>query len=82
MSPLEKEIDTLVVAEPNTPKTTLIFKAIEDDLFADRHEALEYLKKLMQDENIWIEISKAKNPKKDKKYQRTIDVLKLLEECS
>jgi len=80
MSPLEREIDELIQNDKNnTPQNTLILKALEDGVLKTRpNEVLDFLKSLMVNEKKWIEVSKAKNPKKDKDHQKTIKVLKMI----
>jgi CRISPR/Cas system CSM-associated protein Csm5 (group 7 of RAMP superfamily) len=63
----------------NIPKETLLLKAIKENYFQDRKEALIYLKEYMQQNNLWVEVSKKKNPKKDRNHQRTLEVKELLE---
>lgn len=81
MTPLEKEIDILVHSEPGIPKSTLILKGVENGSFSNKCEALQLLKDLLVQEKSWVEISKAKKPEKDIKYQKTLRVIKLLQEC-
>lgn len=82
MSPLEKKIDELVQNDKaNTPKSTLLLKAIKNKVFeAERLEALTLLKELLVKENKWKEKSTAKKPEKDKAYQQTLEVKKMISE--
>jgi predicted DNA-binding ArsR family transcriptional regulator len=47
----------------------------------DKCEALKLLKEMLIFENKWKEKSQAKKPSKDKTYQQTLKVIKLLKEC-
>lgn len=79
MSPLERKIKELLDATP-MPKTTLILKKINDgtlDEFKD--EAIDLLVATMKKDGEWKEKSAKKNPAKDKEYQKTLEVKKLLE---
>ena len=82
MSPLERKLEELVQNDKaNTPKSTLLLKAIKDNLFEDeRLEALTLLKELLIKENKWKEKSTAKKPEKDKAYQQTLQVKKMISE--
>ena len=82
MSPFERELQKIFEKDPNTPKTTLLLKAIENSEIEQKCEALDYLKKLMLESNEWKESTSAKKPQKDKPYQKTLRVLKLIEKCS
>ena len=82
MSPFERQLQTIFEKDPNTPKTTLLLKAIENGEIEQKCEALEYLKKLMIENKEWKESTSAKKPQKDKPYQKTLKVLKLIEECN
>lgn len=63
------------------PKATLLFNAIKEGIFDEnKHEALIELKKILKNENLWKETSKAKNPKKDKKYLKTLEVIEFINE--
>ena len=82
MSPLEKKLEELVQNDrTNTPKTTLLLNAIKDNLFEDnRLEALNLLKELLIKNKKWKEKSTAKKPQRDKDYQRTLQIMKMIEE--
>ena len=84
MTPLEKKIDVLVQDDKsNTPKSTLLFNAIKNNQFEnERLEALIYLKSLLIEEKKWKENSTAKKPERDKVHKRTLEVVKMLKECS
>jgi len=84
MTPLEKQIDELVQHDKgNTPKSTLLFNAIKNNQFEnERLEALIYLKSLLIEEKKWKENSTAKKPERDKVHKRTLEVAKMLKECS
>lgn len=80
LSPLEQSIESLP-NPANMPQTTLILKAIEDGLLSEfGAEAVEYLISLMKQAGEWKEITQAKNPAKDKEFQKTARVLKLREQ--
>ena len=81
MSPLERKIQPLFDAEPNTPQTTVLLKAIERGTIEEICEALHYLKKLMIASKEWKEKTTAKKPQKDKAYQKTLKVLERLKQC-
>jgi len=81
MNPLEKKIDELIQNDKNTPKSTLLFNAIKNNLFENEcSEALKLLKSLLIDEKKWKENSTAKKPKKDKVYKRTLEVIQMMKE--
>ncbi|WP_020559176.1 type III-B CRISPR module RAMP protein Cmr6 [Thiofilum flexile] len=73
MHPIEREI-----AEFSTTPDAI--KALEANQWSEINQktAAQFLKARMQQEGIWREESKAKNPSKDKDYQRTQVVLKYL----
>lgn len=83
LPPIEREIAELLQAKPNSDKKDYL--VLIDALKAKhwqgekQHIVAERVKQLMQDEKIWKESSAKKNPAKDQDYQRTLDVLKLLE---
>ncbi len=80
MSPLERKIEELLEANPNKSETAdvVIFNAIKNGKLDEyKCEALQLVKEEMQKLKNWIE-----NPKKqNKKYKRTMEVKKMLEEC-
>jgi len=81
MNPLEKKIDELTQNDKNTPKSTLLFNAIKNNLFEDeRSEALKFLKSLLIEEKKWKENSTAKKPEKDKVYKRTLKIIQMMKE--
>lgn len=78
LSPLERKIEELHKQETNMPKSTFLLKAIQNNQFGEQQsEALEILIKLIKEEKRWKEQSTSKNPKKDKNYQLTLQVIKL-----
>ena len=82
MSPCERKFVTLYQKKKHIPKTTYLLNSIESGLFdSEKCEAIQLLKQYMHEENKWKEVSKAKNPNKDKNYQLTIKVLELLKNC-
>ncbi len=80
LSPLEQKLLKLTENNINDSKITILFKAIKEGLFEEeKYEALLKLKEMMQEEGTWKESSDAKRPEKDKKYQRTLEVITLIE---
>lgn len=81
LNPIEKRL--IKIESNNMPKSTLLLNSIKNGLFDDmKYEALLELKRIMQKEKVWKASSSAKNLNKDKKYQRTLDVIKLLQQYS
>ena len=82
MSPIERKLDELVRNDrANTPKITLLLNAIKNNFFENnRLEALNLLRELLIKDKKWKEKSTAKKPQKDKNYQRTLQVIKMMEE--
>ena len=84
LSPIEREIAQLLQAKTNSDKKDYL--VLIDALKArhwqgdDQHIVAERVKKMMQEEKIWKESSAKKNPAKDQDYQRTLEVLKQLEQ--
>ena len=79
---MKRKLEELHEDEKNTPKWTFLLQSIEKGLFNfDKCEALELLKEMLKFENKWKEKSQAKKPSKDKTYQQTLKVIKLLKEC-
>ena len=79
---LEEEIEELIANNPNRNDTDdiVIFNAIKSGkLDRFKAQALELLKNKMQELGKWVEHSK--KPKKDKKYKRTLEVMKMIENC-
>ena len=77
LSPLQRKIEEIPLE--NGSRVAPLLRAIESGEFDEnKKEALEELKKLMIKERVWVEESKAKNPKKDKKHQRTIKVIEMM----
>ena len=82
MSPLDRKIYELQKSNPNPNETIdiILFNAIKRGEFDEiRCEALQRLKEEMIKLKKWVETSK--KPEKDKKYKRTQEVKKMLEEC-
>ena len=78
LTPVDKKLLNFY-NDNNMPKSTLLLKAIKEGIFDDiKYDALVELKDIMQNENVWKEISSSKKPEKDKNYQRTLEVLTLL----
>jgi len=79
LSPLELKLDELSIQNKSMPKTTLILQNIKNkNLDEFRDEALGLLEKLMKANKEWKENPTSKNPNKDKDYQRTLEVKKLM----
>ena len=82
LSPFEMKMFELKKECGNDPFETALLKAIESGYFdEERCEALKYLKNYMIEQKVWVEVSKAKRPERDKKYNRTRKVMELLKEC-
>ena len=82
MSPLDRKILELKKTNPNPNETIdiIIFNAIKKgELDEFKCEALKRLKEEMINLKKWIESSK--KPQKDKKYKRTQEIIKMLNEC-
>ena len=83
MSPLDKLIYELdkQKANPNETIDIVIYNAIKEGKLDEfRCEALKRLKQEMQNLKKWAETSK--KPQKDKKYKRTMEVIKMMEGCT
>jgi len=66
----------------NTPKYTLLLQEIKKGAFDScKCEMVTYLKELMQDAKKWKETTSSKKPARDNEYQKTLEVIKLIEEC-
>jgi CRISPR type III-B/RAMP module RAMP protein Cmr6 len=82
MSPLERKVCEVVERDPNMKKSTALLKAIEAGEFDDtKCEALEKLEAIMRASKEWVEISKKKNPAKDKAHQNTLKVMAMQKGC-
>jgi lysozyme family protein len=82
LSPIEKKLLSYN-NHSNMPKTTLLFNAIKEGVFDDmKTEALTELKYIMKHENLWKEKSTSKKPEKDKNYQRTHEIINMLNNIS
>ena len=82
MSPLERKIEELKENNPNPNETIdiTIFNAIKNGKLDEfKCDALKRLKEEMQKLKKWVESSK--KPEKDKKYKRTQEVMKMIEDC-
>jgi len=82
LSPFELKIEELKkeYPDPNVDISVVILKAIEEDKIDEKIEALQYIKKLMMENKDWKETTSAKNPKKDKKHQKTLKIIGLLKQ--
>ncbi|MBD3795820.1 MAG: hypothetical protein IE881_07830 [Epsilonproteobacteria bacterium] len=79
LSPLELKLDELYAQNKSMPKTTLILQNIKNGKLDEfRDEALKLLEKLMKENKEWKEKPTGKKPEKDKKYQKTLEVKKLM----
>lgn len=77
LNPIERKL--LSYKQDSIPKATLLFNAIKEGIFDDmKNEALSKLKEIMIKEYLWKETTNAKNPNKDKNYQRTLEVIDLI----
>ena len=82
MSPLDRKIEELRDSNQNPNETIdiVIFNALKSGKLDEfKCDALKRLKEEMRKLKKWVESSK--KPEKDKKYKRTIEVLKMLKEC-
>jgi CRISPR-associated protein Csm5 len=82
MSPLERKIEDMVKnnQNPNETMDVIIYNAIKNNKLDEfKCEALKFLKAKMQELKKWVEQSK--KPNKYKKYKRTLEVIKMLQEC-
>ena len=86
MSPFEKRIYELEKNHPNKAETLdiIILNALKNGILEDefRCKALIKVKEEMIKHKKWVEVSKAKKPEKDKKYKKTQEIIKMLENCS
>lgn len=74
MAPIEREIHGF----ESIPEA---LKVLESGKWGDdQSEAARYLKVRMQGEGVWVEVSKKKNPAKDKAHQRTLLVRRHIDE--
>ncbi|MCD6653561.1 MAG: RAMP superfamily CRISPR-associated protein [Sulfurovum sp.] len=79
LSPLELKLDELSIQNKSMPKTTLILQNIKNGKLDEfRDEALKLLEKLMKENKEWKEKPTGKKPEKDKEYQKTLEVKKLV----
>jgi hypothetical protein len=79
LSPLELKLDELSIQNKFMPKTTLILQNIKNAKLDEfRDEALKLLEKLMKENKEWKEKPTGKKPEKDKEYQKTLEVKKLM----
>jgi len=77
LSPLQRKIEE--IPSENGSKIAPLLRAIKNgDFDEDKKKALEELKKIMVEEKVWVEQSKAKKPDKDKKHKRTIEVMEMM----
>ncbi|KIM06096.1 MAG: hypothetical protein KN64_00955 [Sulfurovum sp. AS07-7] len=79
LSPLELKLDELSIQNKSMPQTTLILQNIKNGKLDEfRDEALKLLEKLMKENKEWKEKPTGKKPEKDKEYQKTLEVKKLM----
>lgn len=79
--PVDRKVAEAIAAkQPGQSDDSAIFNAIKDGHFADaeKREAAEKLKSLMQAAKTWKETTAAKKPEKDKEHQRTLTVMQWL----
>lgn len=80
LSPIDKKLFELFPCKTDTPKSTLLYKAIQNGEFNEMmYETLLELRDVMINEKIWKEVSNAKNPEKDKNYQKTLRIINLIQ---
>ena len=84
MHPVHREIEEILEARPNKnePEVTTIIRNVREGRWSgsDRTEVARWLEGRMKAEKRWKENSDAKNPSKDKAYQRTLLVRGWLDE--
>jgi len=84
MTPFEKKIYELAKNHPNKAETLdiIILTALKNATLEEsfRYEALLKIKEEMIKQNKWVEVSKAKKPEKDKKYKKTQEIIKMIQE--
>lgn len=79
LSPLELKLDELSIQNKSMPKTTLILQNIKNGKLDEfRDEALKLLEKLMKENKEWKEKPTSKNQARDKEYQKTLEIKKLM----
>jgi hypothetical protein len=79
LSPLDLKIEELQKANLNMPLSTLLLKYLEDGSLNDfRQEALNKLIQEMKANKEWKENPTGKKPEKDKGYQKTLKVKRLM----
>ena len=81
LTPIEQKILTIREGNLNVAESILLMNAIEQGEFdSEKLDALLKLKELMIKEDKWKEESRAKNPNRDKDYQKTLKVIELMDE--
>jgi len=83
MPPIEREI-TQVLKEnkdPNKKEYLVLLEAVRKQKWQDpdRQHVLERIRGMMQDAGGWKETTKKRKPEKDKEYQLTLEIKRLLE---
>lgn len=79
---LEREAVALCRTSPDVPRCTMLYKAvIEMPAWEGERlrEAAEVLRRWMEEDKLWKEISHAKRPERDTPHQRTLSVLTFLD---
>ena len=83
LSPLEREIEDVFDNRQDSgmPKTTVIYMAIESGRWSgdDKKAAVCWLEEELKSEGSWKEITNAKNPKRDRNYNRTQQIMRWLD---
>ncbi len=85
LPPAERRLEELYEKETNKSKSkvSLLFTSTKKGLFDnEKYEALILLKQMMKDNKQWKEVSRAKNIKKDKWYQRTLYVIDMIKKSN
>jgi len=81
LSPLEVSIEAVLTTHPVQADYITLLQALAKGHWETREEqqaVASFIQTLMQKAKVWKETTQAKNPDKDKSYQRTQEVLKYL----
>ena len=83
LTPTEREIDEVIDnrRDKNMPEIIAVMQAVESGRWAGaaRLEAAQWLRNRMENENRWKEVSRKKNPAKDRDHQSTLRIKGWLE---
>ena len=84
LSPIERKIEEILESrtDQGMPESVAIMKEVEADRWSgeNRIQVVQWLRKKMENEGLWTVTSRKKNPAKDKDHQRTLLVLRWLNE--